>query len=415
MSGTTYDAIVVGLGAMGAGATYQLAKRGARVLGLDMFPIGHNQGSSHGHHRMIRRSAYRPEIDRMAGRAFELWRELESESGRNILNLIGEVSLFDPNASQRQLRRRAHVVEQGHRGTVEQANGHQPDDFARSPARPLAPSDLDFTMGGRRELLDESTLRERFPGFNFHEGMIATYEASAGFLRPEVGVAAHLAVAERHGATIRRPETVTGWQTDGSGVAVITANGTYRADRLVLTAGPWSAELLASLNLPLQVVRIVNAYFAPSRPDVWTSERGAPDFLLTVPEGSFYGMPSIEGVGLKIGRHDNGEPTTARTIRRDVDAGEIDYLRAVLDRYMPGASGPVSQVITCMYTMTPDEQYIIEPHAAFPQVIYGCGCSGTSYKFSGVIGEMLADLVLTGATGYDMGFISSGRFAGVGV
>jgi sarcosine oxidase len=268
-------------------------------------------------------------------------------------------------------------------------------------------------MGGRRELLDEATLRSRFPGFARREGLVATYEANAGFLRPEVGVAAHLEVAARHGATIRRPETVTGWRADGSGVAVTTPSGTYRAARLVLAAGPWSAELLAGLNLPLQVVRIVNAYFAPARPDLWTSERGAPDFLLTVPEGSFYGMPSIEGVGLKIGRHDNGEPTTARTIRRDVDAAEIDELRAVLDRYMPGASGPVTRVITCMYTMTPDEQYIIEPHAAHPQVIYGCGCSGTSYKFSGVIGEMLADLALTGATGYDTGFVSSGRFAGV--
>ncbi|MFN8541132.1 MAG: N-methyl-L-tryptophan oxidase, partial [Thermomicrobiales bacterium] len=404
MSGTTYDAIVVGLGAMGAGATYQLAKRGARVLGLDMFPLGHDQGSSHGHHRMIRRSAYRPEIEHMATRAFELWPALEAESGRNILNLIGEVSLFDPNAAPQQLRRRAHVVEE--------ANGHAPSDIGSSP---VAPSAFDFTMGGRRELLDERTLRDRFPGFHYHEGLIATYEATAGFLRPEVGVAAHLEVAARHGATIRRPETVTGWQPDGTGVVVTTDQGTYRADRLVLTAGPWSAELLAGLNLPLQVVRIVNAYFAPTRPDIWTSERGAPDFLLTVPEGSFYGMPSIEGVGLKIGRHDNGEQTTARTIRRDVDAAEVAYLRNVLDRYMPGASGPVTQVATCMYTMTPDEQYIIEPHAEHPQVIYGCGCSGTSYKFSGVIGDMLADLALTGFTTYDMAFISSNRFAAAAV
>jgi sarcosine oxidase len=220
-------------------------------------------------------------------------------------------------------------------------------------------------------------------------------------------------VAARHGATIQRPEAVTGWQTDGAGVAVSTTHGTYRADRLILAAGPWSDELLTGLGLPLQVVRIVNVYFTPARPDLWTSERGAPDFSLGVQEGSFYGMPSIEGIGLKIGRHDNGEPTTARTIRRDVDDTEIAYLRAVLDRYMPGASGTVAQVITCMYTMTPDEQYIIEPHAEYPQVVYACGCSGTGYKFSGVIGEMLADLALTGSTAYDMAFISSNRFAAV--
>ena len=374
----TYDTIVVGLGAMGAAATYQLARRGVRVLGLDMFPLGHARGSSHGHHRMIRRSSWRPEIARMIARAFTLWRELEAESGRNILNLIGEVALLDA-------------------------------------ARPRALADL--TLGGRREVLDEAALRQRYPGFRMHEGMIATYEAEAGFLRPEVGVAAHLAVAARHGATIRRPEAVTGWATDGAGVVVTTAAATYRADRLVLAAGPWAAELLADLGLPLQVVRIVNAYFAPTRPDLWTSERGATDFLLTVGEGGFYGMPALagEGVGVKIGRHDNGEPTTARTIRRDIDAAEIDALRAVLDRYMPGASGPVTHTITCMYTMTPDEQYIIEQHREHPQVVYGCGCSGTSYKFSGVIGDILADLALTGTTDYDIDFISSSRFAGVAV
>jgi sarcosine oxidase len=391
MTATTHDVIVVGLGAMGAGATYQLAKRGQAVLGLDMYPLGHHEGSSHGHHRMIRRSAVRPELDQMAGRAFELWRELEAESGQNIMNLIGEVVLADSPA-----------------GTA-----RHPPHLATVDERQVADTfTYESSVRDQCELLDETALRERFPGFNLREGMVATYEANAGFLRPELGIAAHLEVAEQHGAAIRRPEAVSDWRADGSGVTVITATGTYRADRLVLAAGPWSSELLGDLDLPLQVVRIVNAYFAPTRPEIWTAEHGAPDFQLIVPEGWFYGIPSVEGLGLKIGRHDEGHPTTARTIRRDVDADEIDYLRAVLDEYMPGASGPITHVITCMYTMTPDEQYIVEPHPAFPQVVYGCGCSGSSYKFSGVIGEMLADLALDGSTGYDTNFVSSARFTG---
>lgn len=386
-----YEAIVVGLGAMGSAATHQLAKRGVRVLGLDMFPLGHAQGSSHGHHRMIRRSATRPELEQMIARAFALWHELEAASERNILNLIGEVALIDRGTSS--ARRRLGV------------GNDAPDDALQN---------ADLTGGGRREILDATALRERFPGFRLHDGLIATYEAEAGFLRPEVGVAAHLAVAERLGATIRRPEEVTGWRPDGAGVAVETTAGTYRADRLVLTTGPWAAELLAGRGLPLQVVRIVNAYFAPTRPEWWTSEAGAPDFLLSVPEGSFYGMPSIEGAGVKIGRHDNGEPTTARTIRRAIDEAEIESLRAVLDRYMPGASGPLTYQLTCMYTMTPDEQYIIENDPEHPQVAYACGCSGTSYKFSPVIGDILADLALTGRSDYDLAFLSSRRFAPVG-
>jgi glycine/D-amino acid oxidase-like deaminating enzyme len=224
-------------------------------------------------------------------------------------------------------------------------------------------------------------------------------------------MAAHLEVAERHGATIQRPEEVTGWDADGDGVRVDTTIGSYRADRLVLTPGPWASELLGDLGLPLQVVRIVNVYFEPQQPDIWTAERGAPDVSLGVPEGGYYGMPSIEGVGLKIGRHDQGEPTTPRTIRREVDIAEVDMLRGVLDRYMPGASGRVSQEVTCMYTMTPDEQFIVERHREHPQVVYGCGFSGTGYKFCGVIGEFLADLTLDQPTRQDIAFMSSSRFA----
>jgi sarcosine oxidase len=269
---------------------------------------------------------------------------------------------------------------------------------------------LEPTLGGYREVLDEQSLRERFPGFRLYDGMLATYEATAGILRPEVAMAAHLAVAERHGATIRRPEEAVAWSTTIDGVTVETTTGRYDADRLVIAAGPWAEELLRGLGLPLQVVRIVNAYFQPERPDRWSTERGAPNFLLSVPEGSYYGMSDMDGIGLKIGRHENGEPTTARTIRREIADAEIETLRAVLDRYLPGASGAVKAAITCMYTMTPDENYIIERHPRRERVIYGCGFSGTGFKFSGVVGEILADLALDGATRFDLGSMSSARF-----
>jgi sarcosine oxidase len=261
-----------------------------------------------------------------------------------------------------------------------------------------------------RELLDERSLAERFPGFRLYDGMVATCERQAGFLRPEVAVAAHLEVAERNGAEIRRPEEVRGWQPDGDGVLVETNADSYHAERLIVTAGPWSAELLGDRALPLQVVRIVNVHFEPARPDWWTSDAGAPDFILSVPEGQFYGMPSIEGAGVKIGRHDNGQPTTARTIRREIDQSERDYLRNVLDQYLPGASGRILSDLTCMYTMTPDEYYVVERHPQQPQVAYGCGFSGTGFKYSCVIGEILADLAIEGETRFDIACFSSGRF-----
>lgn len=370
-----YDVVVIGLGAMGGAATYQLARRGQNVLGLDQFAAGHTNGSSHGAHRMIRRSSYRPEFAPLIDRAFELWRELETEADQSLLNIIGEVSLVDTSL----------------------------------PAAEDEPADL--TIGGARAILSEQELAADFPGFRPGEQMVATYEAEAGFLWSETAVAAELALAVSHGAEIHREEEVLGWRPDGDGVSVETTQGVYLTDRLIITAGPWASELLPELGHLLQPTRIVNVYFQPTRPDWWSVEHGAPNVLLAVPEGQFYGIPAAGSLGFKLGRHDGGEPTTARTIRRSIDDAERESLRAVLDRYLVGASGPVLHELTCMYTLTPDETYVVERHPAFSQVAYGCGFSGTGFKFSCVMGEILADLAIDGATRFDLAMLSSSRFA----
>ena len=368
---TTYGTIVIGLGAMGSAACLQLARRGQRVLGLDMFTPAHDQGSSHGHHRMIRKSSFRDDgYVPLAERAFEIWRELEEETGRNLLKILGEVRLAYPS----------------------------------SDIRP------DPTLGGFIEMLDKQQLGERFPGFRLHEGMVASYEAEAGFLRPEACIASQLELAQKHGAELHHSEEVTKWSADGDGVRVDTTRGSYSAGRLVITTGPWAAELLSDLNLPITVMRIVNGYFEPSRPGWWKAENGAPDFLLGVPEGGYYGMPSVEGIGLKIGRHDNGEITTARTVRREIDNSEIDMLRNVLDLYMPGASGALLQAVTCMYTNSVDDDFIVDRHPEHEQVVFGCGFSGRGFKFSCVVGEILAEMATEGATRHDIAFLSSHRF-----
>lgn len=371
----SYEAIVVGLGAMGSAAAYQLARRGRRVLGLEMFQPGHQQGSSHGEHRMIRMSSFTEDgYVPLSERAFELWRELEAESGESLLRMTGEVWLLDQ------------ALNPGYRGGV-----------AHSLER------------GFRVELDERDLVERFPGFRLHDGLIALYEASAGYLKSELGIITHVAQARRHGAEIHTDEEVTSWAADGDGVRVETRRGVYRAERLVITAGPWAAELLVDLDLPMRVERRVNGFFRPTRPDWWTLERGAPDFLLDVAEGSFYGMPAMGELGLKIG-WSGGEVTTARTIRRGIDDAEIDFLRGVLDRYLPGASGPEMRRMTCMCTYTVDRNFIIDRHPEHPQVVFGCGFSGRGYKFAPVVGEILVDLALDGQTSHDVGFLSAARF-----
>ena len=370
-----FDVIVVGLGAMGSATTYQVAKRGARVLGLEMFKPGHDQGSSHGYHRMIRKSSFQDDLYvPLSTRAFELWREVEEESGQTLLRMLGEVSIVDPVSAPAYYAAVRKMIDRG-----------------------------------MRTVLDEQDLAERFPGIRYQDGMLTTYEAEAGFLRSEAGILAHIELAQRHGATIQDQTEVVAWTATGSGVRVETTRGTYTASYLIVTAGPWAGELLASLNLPLQVKRSVNGYFEPDRPDLWRAENGAPDFLLDVPEGSFYGMPAVDEVGLKIGLS-NYTVTTARTIRRTIDAEEIDRLRQALDTYLPGANGPLMRQITCMCTYTPDGDFVIDHHPDTERVIIGCGFSGRGFKFAPTVGEILAELTLDGATRHDISALSARRF-----
>jgi sarcosine oxidase len=372
-----YDAIVIGLGAMGSATVYQLAKRGRRVLGLEMFQPGHDQGSSHGYHRMIRHSSFRDDgYVPLAARSFALWHEVEEESGKTLLETTGEVWLLDPRINP---------------GYAEASDA--------------------MIARGFQELLGEQELAARFPGFRLHEGMRATYEANAGYIKSEEGIITQCELARRHGATLRYEEEAMAWQGDGAGVAVETMRGSYLAERLVITTGPWSVELLGDLHFPMQVERRVNGFFRPARPDLWSVELGAPDFLLDVPEGSFYGMPAVGDIGLKIGVS-AGPVTTARTIRRSVDPEEIDFFRGVLDNYMPGASGPEVRHITCMCTYTVDRDFIIDRYPGQEHVVFGCGFSGRGFKFSPTMGEILADLAIDGATRHDIGFLSASRFEG---
>ncbi|HET8630126.1 MAG TPA: N-methyl-L-tryptophan oxidase [Thermomicrobiales bacterium] len=375
---STYDAIVLGLGAMGSAAVYHLARRGRRVLGLDAQPRGHALGSSHGRSRIIREAYFEaPEYVPLVRRAYDLWRALEAESGRHLLTVVGGLNIGRPESET--------VA-----GALASARQH----------------DLPY------EELTPAAVAARFPGFRLAGDLVAVYEPNAGFLDPEACVGTHLDLAARHGAVLRHGEAALRWAADGAGVRVETADATYTADCLVIAAGPWAGEVLAGLDLPLEVWRIVNVHFAPAAPERFAPER-CPIYIFEVPEGQYYGFPALPGQGLKFGRHDAGEVCTPHTIRRDVDATEVDALRAVLDRYLPGAAGPVLWTLTCMYTNTPDRHFVLDRHPAHPQVVYGCGFSGHGFKFASAIGEVLADLALDGATRHPIGFLGAGRFAAV--
>ena len=376
-SSTQPTCIVLGLGGIGSAAAAHLALRGVRVLGLDAYEPGHAHGSSHGRHRIIREAYFEaPEYVPFVQRAYDLWRDLEARSGSDLLTITGGLTIGMPDSL---------FVS----GALQAVREH----------------------GLPHELLSANETNARFPGFRPANDMVSVYEPSAGFLAPEACGTAHLDVARGAGADLHFGETVLAWEETAAGVSVTTTHGAYTADRMVIAAGPWSGEVLAGLDLPLSVWRIPNAHFDSTAPERFTSPT-SPVFLLSAPEGEFYGFPWLPeaGIGVKIGRHDTGDICTPDTIRRDVSTVEVDELRRALDAYLPGASGPLLKTLTCMYTMTPDGHFIVDRTSDRGHVTYFAGCSGHAYKFASALGEALACMACDAPTPTDLAFLSAARF-----
>jgi sarcosine oxidase len=376
MTTSNYDVIVVGLGAMGSATAYQLARRGHRVLGLDANARRHKNGSSHGTSRIIREaylegSDYVPIVQR----AYELWRELEAETGQPLLNITGCLTIGEPQST-----------------------------FVSGA---LA-SCQRFKLA--HDYLSAAEVNRRFPGYSLSENLAAVYEPNGGYLLPEECVLAQLDQAARYGAKIHHNEPVLKWSVQAANeVTVETDQGRYQAARLVITTGPWASELLAGLGIPLKVQRIVNCHFEPDSPARFQPEV-FPVYLLEAPEGEYYGFPLLPGEGLKIGRHEIGEVCTPQTINRQVAPDEIAMLKAVIDRYLPGGANAFKRSLTCMYTNTPDRNFVLDRHPAHSNVVYGCGFSGHGFKFAAAIGEILAEMAMEGRTRHSIEFLSAARF-----
>lgn len=365
-----YDVIVLGLGSMGGAAANTLAERGAKVLGLETFAPGHDQGAAHGGTRIIRQSYFEsPEYVPLLQRAYEGWRKLEDESGRDIMELCGGIYIGDPDDIT-------------FRGSKEASELHNLP----------------------HEILDADEIRRRFPTMNPADDAVAVYEANAGYVRPEETTIANAEVAAKKGATLRFHEPVTHWQaTPNGGVEVVTTQGTYGADRLVITPGPWAPQVLPELNLPLSIDRMIFYWFSPEFSDAVPYERYSdaqhPVYIEeTHGNQQIYGFPMTDGPagGLKLGFFRKGSPTTANTIDRNVYDHEIAEMRERALQLFPYLTGPVVQAKTCLYSVTPDEHFVIGAHPLHEQIQIACGFSGHGFKFVPVVGEILADLALDG-------------------
>jgi sarcosine oxidase len=267
-------------------------------------------------------------------------------------------------------------------------------------------------------MLDAQELRRRFPPFRPTPETVALLETRAGVLRPEAAVRAHLDLAARQGADLHFEEPITGWEAmpGGEGVRVTTSRGSYEADHLVITPGPWAPSLLADLQLPLAVERQVQFWFDP----VGGIEPFLPDrfpiYIWELEGSAVYGFPALDGPegGVKAAFHHGGASTTADTLDREVQPEEIEAIRRALAEHIPALAGACRDTAVCMYTNTPDEHFVIARHPRHQQVAIAAGFSGHGFKFAGVVGEILADLVTDGATGHPIALFAPDRFATMG-
>ncbi|MFN2433699.1 MAG: N-methyl-L-tryptophan oxidase [Gemmatimonadota bacterium] len=364
-----HDVIVVGVGGMGSAALYHLARRGARVLGLERFEIPHELGSSHGESRIIRLAyAEDPRYVPLLRRAYELWRQLESLAGERLLVTTGGIDA-GPEASE--------TVQ----GSLRSCALH----------------------GLPHEQLDPAELRRRFPALRLDSGMIGVYQPEAGFLLPERCVVAHAAAARELGAEIHTGERVRQWQVEDECVVVTTDRRSYRAGRLVLTVGAWTGSLVPSLTDVAVPERQVVIWARPRRPDLFRLG-SFPIFNLEAPEGRFYGCPIHDIPGVKIGRyhHRFERVDDLEHVNRAFDAEDEEVLRVGIRRYLPDADGPAIEMKTCLFTNSPDGHFLIDFLPGSRRVAIAAGFSGHGFKFCSVVGEVLAELVLETAAGPDI-------------
>jgi len=379
---TSADVIVLGSGGMGTAACARLAARGAAVVGLDRFDVAHDRGSSHGQTRLIRQAYFEhPDYVPLLLEAYRLWQRLEEETGASLLFRSG---LLLAGAE----------TGEAVAGALHAAAIH------RLPVERVTVADA----------------RRRWPAFALDDAWTVVWEPAGGYLLVEECVRAHAAIARRHGARRMSGVVVHGWRVEGTGVVVETDRGRFRADRLVITPGPWAADLLRLPGMPFVVVRKSLFWFQPISARATDFASGHfPCFAFDTAAGFYYGFPALDGRGVKIAEHTGGLPVTDPLgVDRTLDRAEAARVSAVAGQHLPGLTSPPVAHAVCMYTMTPDAHFCLGHHPDFPQVAIAAGLSGHGYKFASVIGDILADLVLDGRTTRPIGFLAPDRFAGRG-
>jgi monomeric sarcosine oxidase len=362
------DVIVIGAGGVGSAALYHLARRGVKAIAIDRFHPPHDKGSSHGHTRVIRQAYFEhPDYVPLVFESYRLWRELEHTVGRPLFVETGLMQIGPPDGI---------VV----RGVLRAAE----------------------LYGLAVERLPAGDVERRWPAMRVPDGMVGVLDSRAGYLFVEECVRAHLDAARSLGGRLVAGATVDSWTADGEGVRVRTTTGDFAAAKLVVAAGPWAGHVLDTVGLRLSILR---------KSVFWFGAASLPLFLYELPEGTFYGVPPIGDRGVKAGEHSGGRPLSdPLAVDRTIDASDQRRVTDFLARCLPGVPARVTDHMVCLYTMSPDEHFIVDRHPAWPNVVLAAGLSGHGFKIVPVLGRALADLACDGSTDLPVGFMSLGRF-----
>lgn len=373
-----YDAIVLGAGAMGSAAAYHLAKAGQRVLLLEQFELNHQKGSSYGFSRIIRYAYDHTDYIELAKTVYPMWQAIEEESGETLYTRTGGLDF----------------------GRADQASLHQ-------IMAALTETNIPF------ETLTPAEAQKRFPQFCFDEDMTVLYQADTGILSASKCVTTHLNLAERYGAVLRSNTPVTKITARSNGITIQTSDGDYAAAHLIITAGSWAKSVLAQLglDLPLKPMRCQEIYFDTTNPEIYKTDH-FPAFIAHMKyayDRMPYGIADHQNSGLKVAFHGGQLVDHPLQINYTPDQEEVERAHQFTQRYLPGATSLRSTRV-CLYTMTPDEHFIIDKHPEYQHIVFGGGCSGHSFKFGTLIGKILTDLALEGKTNHKIDLFNVARF-----
>ena len=365
-----YEVVVVGCGGIGSAAAYWLAREfGDEVLALEQFHLGHDNGASQDHSRIIRLSYHSPNYSALTPHTYTAWAEVEAESGVQLVFKTGglDLSVRDSDVLDR---------------------------YASAMRAAGTPFD---------ELAADDVMRD-WPQFHLHDGERGLFQADAGIVDARKANATHIALARAHGATVLDQTPVRAIRPigDGAGVEVETDDATFTCRRLVVAADAWTNQVLAGagLSLPLTITQEQVTYFstpnlrdfAPDRFPIWIWHG----------EDIFYGFPVYGEVATKAGVDVGGEVVTHETRTFEPNPRASDRLHRFLERHIPGFLGPALSTKTCLYTMPPDRDFIIDTLPDHPQIVVAQG-AGHAFKFACLIGRILCDLAAGGETGYPIG------------